>query len=99
MAAQSLKFFKILKILQNIRDEAHRFAITFHKSLRNKNTFKSPLDNIYGLGEIKKAALLKTFKTSDGVAAASIEELNLVRGIDLALATRIYNYFHKSEEI
>ena len=87
-----------LKILQNIRDEAHRFAITFHKSLRNKNTFKSPLDDIYGLGEIKKAALLKTFKTSEGVAAASIEELNLVRGIDLALATRIYNYFHKSEE-
>lgn len=87
-----------LKILQNIRDEAHRFAITFHKSLRNKNTFKSPLDDIYGLGEIKKAALLKTFKTSDGVAAASIEELNLVRGIDLALATRIYNHFHESEE-
>ena len=87
-----------LKILQNIRDEAHRFAITFHKSLRNKNTFKSPLDDIYGLGEIKKAALLKTFKTSEGVAAASIEELNLVRGIDLALATRIYNHFHESEE-
>ena len=83
-----------LKILQNIRDEAHRFAITFHKNLRNKNTFKSPLDNIYGLGEIKKKALLKTFKTSDEVAKASIEELNLVKGIDLALATRIYNTFH-----
>ena len=84
-----------LQILQNIRDEAHRFAITFHKSLRNKNTFKSPLDDIKGLGKIKKANLIKTFKTSDEVAKASIEELNLVKGIDLNLATRIYNHFHE----
>ena len=84
-----------LQILQNIRDEAHRFAITFHKNLRNKNTFKSPLDDIKGLGKVKKANLIKTFKTSDEVAKASIEELNLVKGIDLNLATRIYNHFHE----
>lgn len=87
-----------LRILQNIRDEAHRFAITFHKSLRDKNTFKSPLDEIYGIGEIKKKALLKTFKTSQEIAKASVEELNLVKGIDISLANRIYNYFHKTNE-
>ena len=86
-----------LKILQNIRDEAHRFAITFHKSLRNKQVFKSPLDDIYGLGKIKKDNLIKTFKTYEEVAKASIEELNLVKGIDLNLAKRIYDYFHKKE--
>ncbi len=86
-----------LRILQNIRDEAHRFAITFHKSLRNKQTFKSPLDEIYGLGKIKKENLIRTFKTYEEVAKASIEELNLVKGIDINLAKRIYDFFHKDE--
>ena len=83
-----------LAVLINIRDEAHRFAITFHKSLRNKHTFNSPLDEIQGIGKIKKTALLAQFKTSEGVKQASIDELRLVKGINPALAEKIYNYFH-----
>ena len=87
-----------LSLLINIRDEAHRFAITFHKNLRNKKTFKSPLDDIKGIGKVKKNALLAQFKTSEGVKNASIDELKLVKGIDPILAEKIYNHFNKNEE-
>ena len=83
-----------LRILQNIRDEAHRFAITFHKSLRDKKELASPLDKISGIGKIKKEALLKQFKTSKEIAKASASELMLVKGIDKNLAEKIYNYFN-----
>ena len=83
-----------LRILQNIRDEAHRFAITFHKSLRDKKELASPLDNISGIGKVKKEALLKQFKSSKEIAKASADELMLVKGIDKNLAEKIYNYFN-----
>ena len=79
-----------LRVLQNIRDEAHRFAITFHKKLRTKNMIKSPLDEIKGLGPAKKQALFDHFKTYNEIKKASIEELNLIKGIDINLATKIY---------
>lgn len=78
-----------LRVLQNIRDEAHRFAITFHKKLRNKNLIKSPLDEIKGLGEVKKKALLDQFNNFEEIKKASVEELNLVKGIDINLAIKI----------
>ena len=84
-----------LRLLQRIRDEAHRFAITFHRSLRGKAQTHSVLDDIPGVGEIKKQALLNAFETSENIKNASIEELNSVSGIHLALAETIYNYFHK----
>ena len=84
-----------LRILQNIRDEAHRFAITFHRQLRSKNEIKSPLDDIKGLGKVKKQALLKQFETFDVIKKASVEELNMVKGIDKNLAITIYNYLQK----
>ena len=84
-----------LRILQNIRDEAHRFAITFHRKLRTKNEIKSPLDDIKGLGKVKKQALLNQFKTIDEISKASVEELNLVKGIDLNLAIKIKNFVEK----
>ena len=84
-----------LRILQNIRDEAHRFAITFHRQLRSKNEIKSPLDDIKGLGKVKKQALLKQFETFDAIKKASVEELNMVKGIDKKLAITIYNYLQK----
>lgn len=84
-----------LRILQNIRDEAHRFAITFHRQLRSKNEIKSPLDDIKGLGKVKKQALLKQFETFDAIKKASVEELNMVKGIDKNLAITIYNYLQK----
>ncbi len=84
-----------LRILQNIRDEAHRFAITFHRKLRTKNEIKSPLDDIKGLGKVKKQALLNQFKTIDEISKASVEELNLVKGIDLNLAIKIKKFVEK----
>lgn len=82
-----------LGILTGIRDEAHRFAITFHRNLRTKKMLSSPLDEIKGIGEIKKKNLLKVFKTTENIKSASIEELSLVKGIDKNLAENIYNYF------
>lgn len=81
---------KALKILQNLRDEAHRFAITFHRSLRNKRQTKSILDNIKGLGPIKKKALLQRYKTIKNIKQATIDDLILVKGIDPELAQSIH---------
>ena len=85
-----------LRILQNIRDEAHRFAITFHRQRRTKQMLKSPLDEIKGLGKVKKQALYNQFGTLEQIKMASVDELNLVKGIDIVLAQKIYNFFHKA---
>lgn len=82
-----------LKLLQRLRDEAHRFAITFHRSLRAKTQVSTELDNIKGLGKTKVAALLKAFGTSENVKNASVEELCLVKGIHESLAIDIKKYF------
>ncbi len=84
-----------LKLLQRIRDEAHRFAITFHRQLRGKSMLKSELDEIDGVGVKKKSELLKSFGDIEKIKSASIEELNCVKGIDLKLAHKIYKTFHK----
>lgn len=84
-----------LRVLQNIRDEAHRFAITFHRKLRNKSQTKSPLDDIKGLGEVKKKALLNQFESFEEIKKASVEELNLVKGIDINLAIKIKEMVEK----
>jgi len=83
-----------LRVLQNIRDEAHRFANTFHRNLRQKQSLSSPLSNIKGLGKVKQKALINQFKTIDNIKNASIEELMLVKGIHLNLAKNIYKYFN-----
>lgn len=85
-----------LKLLQRIRDEAHRFAITFHRQIRNKKMFASPLDDLKGLGEKKKEALFIAFNDIEKIKSASIEELSSVKGIDLKLANQIFNKFHKT---
>lgn len=87
-----------LKLLQRIRDEAHRFAITFHRQLRTKTQTVSELENIAGLGKVKIDALLKAFGTTENVKNASIEELCLVKGIHEALAIEIAKYFQKQKK-
>ena len=87
-----------LRILQGIRDEAHRFAITFHRTLRTKNMIKSPLDDIKGLGKVKKQALFNQFGTFEQIQKASVEELNLVKGIDINLAIKIKNIIGDNNE-
>ena len=82
-----------LKLLQRVRDEAHRFAITYHRALRTKKQTRSILEEIEGIGPKKRDALLKAFGTSKEVAKADVDLLSTVPGIDNAAARRIYNYF------
>ncbi len=87
-----------LRLLQNVRDEAHRFAITFHRNLRTKAQTTSELENIPGLGEVKVKALLAAFGTTENVKNATVEELALVKGIHESLAMDIKKYFDEKED-
>ena len=82
-----------LYLLQRIRDEAHRFAITFHRQKRGKAMTVSALDGVPGLGESKRKALLAHFGSVKGIKAASVEELAEAKGIGPALATAIVAHF------
>lgn len=78
-----------LFLVQRIRDEAHRFAITFHRATRSKTSFKSALDDVPGIGSVRKKALLKRFGSVKAIRDASIEELTEIDGISSAVATTI----------
>ncbi len=83
-----------LHLIQSIRDEAHRFAITGHRGRRAKARITSDLETIEGLGPVRRRALLKTFGGLQQVRRADIDELTHVGGIHRRLAERIYAYFH-----
>ena len=85
-----------LRLLQRIRDEAHRFAITFHRQIRQKQQTYTELDEIAGVGPKKRDILLNIFGTSEKIKQASVEELESVKGINKLLAQTIYNHFHKN---
>jgi len=78
-----------LFLVQRIRDEAHRFAVTFHRARRSKSTFQSRLDDVPGVGPTKRKALIRTFGSLKGIREATIEELASVDGINTQLATQI----------
>lgn len=80
--------------LQNLRDEAHRFAIGTHRKKRAKSMFKSSVDEIEGIGSKRKADLLNYFGSAQDVAEASVADLQKVGGISKKTAEKIYNYFH-----
>ncbi|MBQ2712113.1 MAG: excinuclease ABC subunit UvrC [Clostridia bacterium] len=85
-----------LRLMQRIRDEAHRFAITYHRSLRNKR-FESALSEIEGIGPKKRAALYKKFHSLEKLKQASVEELAEAEGISSQLAARIHEALHKPD--
>lgn len=85
-----------LKLLQRIRDEAHRFAITYHRYIRTKKQTKSVLDDIPGIGPKKRDALLSAFGSSEDIANASVEVLETLPQINHNLAVTIYEYFKKN---
>lgn len=87
---------ELFRILTQIQDEVHRFAITFHRNKRSKHQLHSELDEIKGIGEKSKELLLKNFKTVKRVKIADIQELTGVIGPQKA--TLIHNYFHLSGE-
>lgn len=76
-------------LLQRIRDEAHRFAIAYHRQLRGKRSLKSPLEAVHGIGKKRRLLLLQTFGGLEGIRAASLEELMAVPGVTAALALKI----------
>ena len=83
-----------VQLLRRVRDEAHRFAVTFHRQQRLKKSRHSRLDDIPGLGFNRQKQLLAHFHSIDYIREASLEKLQEVSGIGQALATEIYNYFH-----
>ena len=95
---KSFKFDKndpTLFFMQRLRDEAHRFAITTHRAKRAKGITKSLLDQIGGVGSIRKRALLNHFGSARAVESASFDEIKTVEGVEEKVAKKIYNFFHE----
>jgi len=82
-----------LKLMQRIRDEAHRFAITYHRKLRRKRNLKSELDNVAGIGAKRRAELFKAFGTLAKIKSATVEELAAVPSMNRTAAESIRNFF------
>ena len=88
-----------LQALQRIRDEAHRFAITYHKKLRQRRTISSVLDQIPGVGPAVRTQLLRSLGSARGVRAATVAELAAVPRVTPKLAQRIHDFFHPRDDV
>lgn len=86
------------KLITRIQDEAHRFAIEYHRSLRSKGQVHSVLDDIPGIGESRRKALMKHFKGLEGIRDASVEELSNIESMNERAARQVYEFFHKKEQ-
>lgn len=82
------------KLITRIQDEAHRFAIEYHRSLRSKGQVRSILDDIEGIGDTRRKALMKYFKSIEAVREADVEELSQVPGMNRKAAESVYSFFH-----
>ncbi len=78
-----------LCVLTRLRDEAHRFAITYHRNLRERQIRESVLDEVPGIGEAKKVKLLKRFKSIYGIARAEVEEIAAAAGVNAGVAEAV----------
>ena len=83
----------VFKFITRVQDEVHRFAITYHRSLHEKEIVKSELDGIKGIGSARENALLTAFKSIDAIKEADVESLKTV--VDKKSAEAVWNYFHK----
>lgn len=88
----------VLYYIQRLRDEAHRFAIGSHRARRSKAIGVNPLDEVPGIGPLRKKALLQAFGSAKAVSRASVTDLAAVEGVSHALAQAIYDHFHDSAE-
>jgi excinuclease ABC subunit C len=83
-----------LYLLQRLRDEAHRFALTYHRNLRGKTGLKSVLDEIEGVGPARRKALLQAYGSVSGIAKATLEELAALPNMNKKTARTVYEFFH-----
>ena len=88
----------LFTFLSKMQDEVHRFAIGYHHSRRSKNTFKSSLTDIEGIGEKRARAMLKYFRTIDNISKADLEELEGCPQMTKNAAIAVYRYFHSNEK-
>lgn len=86
-----------LRLLQRVRDEAHRFALGYHRNKRDKAMTTSALDGVRGVGPARKKALIAHFGSPDGVMSASRKELEAVPGVPDKLAREIHRQLHRAE--
>ena len=84
-------------MITRLQDEAHRFAIEYHRSLRSKSQIHSVLDDIEGIGPARRKTLLAYFKDIDGIRTASLADLEIPSGMTKASAKAVYEFFHKNE--
>ena len=87
-----------LRLIQQIRDEAHRFAVTYHRKLRAKRNLISVLDHIKGIGAKRRQALWKHFGALEKMRAASVEDLAAAPGMNVTAATAVWQFFHVQEK-
>ena len=88
-----------LHLIQRIRDEAHRFAITHHRGLREKQSVHSVLENIPGIGPNRRRALLQYFKSVKAIREATVEELQQPSGMTQKAAEAVYHWAHPAEDV
>ena len=86
------------RLITRIQDEAHRFAIEFHRSLRSKEQVHSILDDIPGIGENRRKALMRRFRTLEAIRDASLDELKDTESMNVRSAQQVYDFFHKQNE-
>ncbi len=86
------------RLITRIQDEAHRFAIEYHRSLRGKSQVKSVLDDIPGIGDTRRKALMRHFKTLEAIRDAEVEELLKAPGMNRAASESVYEFFRKEAE-
>ena len=89
---------RAFKLVTDIQDEVHRFAISYHKKLQSQNMIKSELLEIDGVGKTRAAALIKHFCSMKKIREASVEELLMLKSIDKNTAKAVYNYFHNKNQ-
>ena len=86
------------KLITRIQDEAHRFAIEYHRSLRSQGQVRSVLDDIEGIGPARRKALMRRFKSLEAIRDASLEELSSTEGMNRRAAESVYGFFHGEPE-
>lgn len=90
------KYPKVLKLISEIQEEVHRFAIDYHRKTRGKESMRSVLDEIKGVGSLRKRELFKHFGSMESIKEASIEQLRRVKGMNNKIAEAVYDFFHNA---